>query len=130
MKRWIKKDQLVLKQEALQELNYNIEREWITYPTEGLSIEQVIALTKEHKSLIEEDQGIGFVIIVDSFDKANKIVTAIFNFIDLETGELLWSAKTTGDVGGKSMTSYWALRIVTCLKKFVDDVYSDTLKKL
>ena len=126
LKRWIRKEELVLKQHTLQELNMEINREWITYSVEGgIPIEQVIELTKELHRLIEEDKGIGFVILIDSFDKQSRFVTGIYNFFDIATGELLWSAKVVGDAGGHGMTKYWGHGMISSLKNYIDDVYRD-----
>ena len=127
LKRWIRKEELILRQQSLQELNKDINRDWITYSAEGIPIEQVLELNKEHLSLISEDEGIGFVIIIDSFNKQNETVTGIYNFFDISTGELLWSAKAVGGAGGKGMTGHWGYGMISSLKCFVDRVYLDTI---
>ena len=85
-------------------------------------------MIEEYVDNIKETTGVGFVIIVDCFDKTKKEVHSINTFFDIESGKLLWVTKTIGEVGGRGKTDYWALGTVISLKTFIDRVYRKSMK--
>ncbi len=130
LEKWFKKEEIIPRQNIIQNKNKIDGREWVTSSPNDISIEEVAKIIKNYKSSIKEDSGIGFVIIIDTFDKKTKEASVILNFFDIHSGSLLWSTKIYGEAGATSKTAYWGVGIIKGLKYYVDLVYTKARKKV
>ncbi len=93
------------------------EKEWVTFSNNNLKLDSLEAkINNYHK---HSDSGIGFVIIMELFDKPNEKVIANYTFFDVSTGKILWNMKVSGFAGKAGMTRHWAQGINSTFLHFI-----------
>ncbi len=79
---------------------------------------------------IKEKEGIGFVIIVECFEKNKERSTAYFTFFDLATKKVLLSDYFgSNDADGYGLANHWGVGLNTLFTKYSADIYRKNLKK-
>lgn len=79
---------------------------------------------------IEEYQdGIGVVIVVESFDKIREEGFGYITFFDVATKQVIYNHKLVGEAGGFGFRNYWARAIYNWLKHTRGRVMKDIKKE-
>ena len=74
--------------------------------------------------VIDESQGIGFVVIVECFEKATEMATAYFVFFDLQTKMIIMSDHYgVSKPKGYGLTSFWGTGLKNTFRKYISKVY-------
>lgn len=126
------KDNIQLVQNQIQnEERYNlVDEDWIRPNSRDIPIEQVKDIVESLKNNISEKEGVGFIMIMDSFNKPENRVRGICTFFNISTGELLWAAKVKSAAGDKGMTRHWGFGIVRMFNIYFIDVYNPQQRRL
>gem|GEM_PF-1683591 len=61
--------------------------------------------------------GIGMVLIVESFDKTQELATVWVTFFDPDTNQVIYTRKYSGIADGMGMTKHWVIGILDILKE-------------
>lgn len=128
IKRGLQTTKVVLKNENVQFTHELVITDWIKDGWNGLSIEEVIIIVDEFCNTIEEKEGVGFLFILDNYNKPKNKVRAICTFFDLASGEVLWASKVEGDAGDKDMVKHWGFGMVRMYHNFRLAVYETEYK--
>ncbi len=108
-------------------LSYNsLGNNWITSFPYNISIEQVVDIVKNYKASITETSGVGFVLIVESFNENTGMVTAIPTFFNLNNFEIIWVSKIQEKAGSVKNRNRWSYGLKKVLNTYSDKVYMDT----
>ncbi len=75
------------------------------------------------------DDGIGVVIVVESFDKIREMAFGYITFFDVKTKEVLYFQKITGEPKGFGFRNYWAGAIFNWMKMTRGRVMKDIKKE-
>lgn len=73
--------------------------------------------------------GIGVVMVVESFDKVRELGTAYIAFFDIATKQLLYTHRVVGEAGGIGFRNYWAGAIHNWMKYVRGAVRKDIRKE-
>jgi hypothetical protein len=85
---------------TIQRLIQNSDPETLViYNTYEFSIDTVKKIIQAYD--LPEEEGIGFVILLETFNKPKRYVTGYATFFDIESRNLLWSVKMKGNPGSK-----------------------------
>lgn len=77
---------------------------------------------------IQATNGIGFVVIVECFEKRTETVTAYFVFFDIATKEILMSDYFgTNKAGGMGLKNHWGGGLDKTFNKYISQVYRKRL---
>jgi len=102
-------------------------KKWIQSEPASLSINKIDRIVKKYKD--ENKDGVGFVIIAESFDKTSDLANIIFTFFDIKTGNLLWIIKAEGNAGGIGFANHWAEGIIKAYETFINSTFYYTYGK-
>lgn len=83
-----------------------IRDEWITFEPHRFDTEKIKEIVKEYE--LNRTSGIGFVMIVENFNKEKEHVRVNYTFFDIATREVLWSVESKGEAMGAGMTNHWS----------------------
>ena len=72
--------------------------------------------------------GIGFMIIIESFDKPAQRASMCVTFINLNTKEVLFAQRLTNSPSGFGLRNYWASTVYSILKKIRSTEYRKWMK--
>jgi len=93
-------------------------REFVTdlsYRFNELKVEEVVKDLDLSNS--PSVNGVGFIFIVESYNKKEAKGTFWCTFFDLKTKEVLGTQKLDGESGGTGITSHWSNSVYDCMKK-------------
>lgn len=90
--------------------------------SDSFSFKEVPLIIKEYNPKDFKD-GIGLVIIVESFDKSKLLGTMYVVFFDIASKKVLISEKMSGEPGGFGLRNYWIRTVFNVLKKIKDSDY-------
>ncbi len=91
--------------------------------------ESDIASAVAQYKIEDYDDGIGVVIVVESFDKIKEQAFGYITFFDVGTKKVLYNHKLIGEAGGFGFRNYWAGAIYNWLKYTRGRVMKDMKKK-
>jgi len=81
-----------------------------------------------NKYQIKEKQGIGFVVILESFEKERKRCNAYFTFFDISTKKIIMSDYFgANEADGYGLSNYWGVGLNATFGKYIADVYRKKL---
>lgn len=79
---------------------------------------------------INEKEGIGFVVIVECFEKITKRSTAYFVFFDIASKKIIMSDYFGGkEADGYGLINYWGVGMNATFGKYIADVYRKRAKQ-
>jgi len=91
---------------AVQERYKLLDAEtWVTYYEKHIDEEQIKELIKSYE--LQENDGIGCVLIVDNLNKPKERTTAYLTFFDIDSREVYWLIKSQAKPDGWGMTKFW-----------------------
>lgn len=94
----------------------------------SIAEEDIQAAVKQY-NLSEYKDGIGVVIVVESFDKIREQGFGYITFFDVNTKQVLYNHKLVGEAGGFGFRNYWAGAIYNWLKFTRGRVMKDIKKQ-
>ena len=100
-----------------------LEGTWITSFPYSIRIEQVIDIVKNYKGKIKETFGIGFVLIIESFNEQTGMVTAIPTFFSIKTHEVLWASKIQEKAGREKNRDRWSYGLKRVLNTYTYKIF-------
>ena len=78
---------------------------------------------------VKQQEGIGFVVIVECFEKVTKTSSAYFTFFDIATKKIIMSTYyETARAGGTGLTNFWGSGLNETFYYYLDEVYKKQLK--
>ena len=78
---------------------------------------------------VKQKEGIGFLIIVECFEKLTKNSTAYFTFFDIATKKVIMSNYYgSAHASGSGLTKYWGSGLSETIFLYFDEVYKKQLK--
>lgn len=93
-----------------------------------LSEDSIHEIVKSYE--LNEQYGIGFLIIVECFEKSTNISTANFTFFDIKTRDILMSDRYSAkEADGYGLSNYWGQAIFETFNKYAAYVYRKNLKR-
>tara|TARA_B110000285_G_scaffold15998_1_gene15771 strand:- start:1526 stop:2332 length:807 start_codon:yes stop_codon:yes gene_type:complete len=103
-----------------------IREEWISFGQHNFDTEKIKEIVKEYQ--LKKTAGVGFVLIVENFDKELDVVRVNYTFFDIATREVLYSMKIRGSARGAGMTNHWSRGILSSYYTFTS-YYNMAIKK-
>lgn len=94
----------------------------------SIAEEDIQASVKQY-NLSEYKDGIGVVIVVESFDKIREQGFGYITFFDVNTKQVLYNHELVGEAGGFGFRNYWAGAIYNWLKFTRGRVMKDIKKQ-
>ena len=91
--------------------------------------EDAIKSAVSRYNLAEYKDGIGVVVIVESFDKIKEQGYGYITFFDVRTKHVIYNHKVVGEAGGFGFRNYWARAIYNWLKFTRGRVMKDIKKE-
>ncbi len=77
----------------------------------------------------KQKEGIGFLIVVECFEKQTKTSSAYFTFFDIATKKIIMSNNyATSHAAGTGLTSYWGAGLNETIFTYLDEKYKKHLK--
>ncbi len=83
--------------------------------------EQVEKFVKQYK--FKNKEGIGVLLLAESYNKAVGMATYHFVAINMKTGKVLFQERIKGEPGGFGLRNYWAGSIHQVIEKIEKDYY-------
>ncbi len=78
---------------------------------------------------IKENEGIGFVIIIECFEKEKKRVNAYFTFFDISTKKIIMSDYFgANEADGYGLSNYWGVGLNATFAQYIGEIYKKKLK--
>jgi len=104
-----------------------IEDSLVTVTKHSISPDSIQSIISSYQ--IKENEGIGFVVIVECFEKERKTSTAYFTFFDIASKKVIMSDYFgANDADGYGLTNYWGVGLNATFAKYVADIYRKKLK--
>lgn len=129
MRKSFRKKQVIEQKQKVQSLYKSLEgEEWVTFSGDSLSNEIIESQIQKY-DIQQATTGVGFVIIVELFDKPSEKAYVDFVFFDIESREVLWCYKTFGYATQAGMTQHWSNALSSADLHFIIE-YGKTLKKI
>ncbi len=108
-------------------LLYNLDNKKMVSPIKySIPPDSIQGIINNYK--LNEKEGVGFVVIVECFEKKKESASAYFTFFDIATKKILMSdrinnKKGTGHVYG--MKNFWGVRINKTFEKYISKIYNN-----
>lgn len=123
LKRMLNKDTLDVNLEEIQARNYSIDRSTfmsnVDYVLTMENIKQIIS-----GYTISRSNGVGFVVLIENFNKPHRFVSSYPIFFDLGTREILFTARMIGKPGSMfGFEEWWEAGIEETLVYFFRRYY-------
>jgi len=125
--KWLKKDHFTFEPRDVQKRTELVGEEWIIWEDYSFTIDKLKEIIKSYE--LKKDDGLGFVINIENFNKPNEYISAYFTFFDIQTREILWASKIKGEPGGWGMNGFWSNGLTNTTKVFIDKNYKPTYKE-
>ncbi len=126
MYEYTRKENIIYDMTSIQDL-YKTEltsQDFIANRGNEISIEDIKLICKNY--VLPQENGIGLVIIIESFHKPEKYVTGYVTFFDIQSREILYATKMKGAAGSKSgFNLYWGNGIKRITGYFFDKYYKN-----
>lgn len=126
MYEYTRKENIIYDMTSIQDL-YKSEltsQDFIANRGNEISIEDIKLICKNY--VLPQENGIGLVIIIESFHKPEKYVTGYVTFFDIQSREILYATKMKGAAGSKSgFNLYWGNGIKRITGYFFDKYYKN-----
>lgn len=128
LKRNFKMEQVTENFKSVQDLYRKMDVDAYISPSRyEISIEKLNSIVKSYD--LPEKSGIGFVIIIENFNKPERFVTGYLTFFNIETRKILWATKMKGVPGSKwGFTQYYYQGLVELYDYYIRDYFGKTRK--
>lgn len=127
IKRLTKKDSVIMDMVTLQDLYENIDPDkFIVHRNREISIDSIKTIVKNYS--LPQKTGMGFVVIVEMFNKPDTYVTGYVTFFDIATRSIYYAAKMKGTAGGTGFNRYWGNGINSLTERFIFSGYYRKMK--
>jgi hypothetical protein len=128
LKMAFQKDVVYYDPTAVNALNSKVDADKLTSfnPTK-VERADLDAMVKNYTSS-EKKEGLGLALIVENFNKAEKMGTVWVTFFDIATKKILLAEKMSGKPMGITVTNFWAGVIKSVLKQLQEGTYSSWKK--
>lgn len=128
--RYLRKDSLILNLGKAHSVNERVEPTEIAVALRhSISQETVGEIISKYGG--PDEQGIGFIIIMECFEKYTYTTSGYFVFFDIATKKILMSDRaSTIEVGRYGMTHYWGTGMVFLIKNYIDEIYLKKMARL
>ena len=123
IKRGLQTTRVMMKNEKAQSSHELVPEDWVKDSWDGLTIEEVITAVSKFRNNIEEQEGVGFIIILDNFNQSKNKVSAIFTFFEVDSGAVLWASKVEGNASDNNVVNHWGFGMVRMYHQFRLAVY-------
>lgn len=122
--------------------NFVFEFGYTTKIIQNLVEDNLVSITKNtlppdsiqniiNKYEINENEGIGFVVIIECFNKSNKTASAYFTFFDIATKKILMSDLYGVDkADGYGMSNYWGVGLNSTFAHYSGRIYRERYKEI
>ncbi|MBL4624441.1 MAG: hypothetical protein JKY42_04810 [Flavobacteriales bacterium] len=118
-KQAFKKATLIIDLEMVEYPNRNVDPFTIvTDEIYTISIEQVQQIVSEYNP--NQQEGIGYIIIMETLNKTNELGSMYFTFFDIKTKKVLLTEKKIGIASGFGTRNYWMKPIYEGLRQWND----------
>lgn len=98
------------------------ENNLVSFEKFELNLDSIKAITKAYN--LTKKEGVGFVVIMENFNKQKRYVTSYPTFFDLATGEVLYTTRMKGKPGSKyGYAKYWEEGILETIYYFFKKYY-------
>lgn len=97
------------------------------YNEPNYSPDQIEKFVKNYK--IKGKDGIGILLLAESYNKAVEMATYHFVAVNMKTGKVLFQERIKGEPGGFGLRNYWAGSIHQVIEKIEKDYYKDWKEK-
>ena len=118
--------------DATQKTKHSFElmqENWIQGNWEGLNIKAVIELVAAFSPTLSEQDGVGFMLVLDTFHHPTNKARAVGVFFDIGSGAILWASKVEGDAADRDLVKHWGYGMVKMYHQFRLAVYEPEYKK-
>lgn len=105
-----------------------VEEKWVLLESYSFDIEKLKEIIQSYD--LKESSGLGFVINAENFNKQHEYMTLYYTFFDIQTREILWTAKIKGEPGGWGMNGFWSNELTNSLKTYIDKCYKKKFKDM
>ena len=126
LSKWMNKPHMLMGTPIFQ---YYFKRDYNNFVEYGnfcISIDDLQKIINSY--VINESQGIGMVINLVNFNKAEEYSMKWVTFFDIATREIMFAVLTTGNAGGGGMVGHWAEGVEVGVRDmFIDEVYKNRL---
>ena len=126
LSKWMNKPHMLMGTPIFQ---YYFKRDYNNFVEYGnfcISIDDLQKIINSY--VINESQGIGMVINLVNFNKAEEYSMQWVTFFDIATREIMFAVLTTGNAGGGGMVGHWAEGVEVGVRDmFIDEVYKNRL---
>ncbi len=118
LSKMLKKDKIIFNEEPTIELNKKlISSNLVSITKKSISKDSIQKYVNNYN--ITEKDGVGFVIIIESFDNQNKSVSAYYTFFDIATKKVLLSDYfISRDGNSYNRVLDWGAAVVIALNKY------------
>ncbi len=108
--------------EMMMEHNANAKLEELeAYNEPNYTPEQIEKFVKQYK--FKNKEGIGVMLLAESYNKAVEMATYHFVAINMKTGKVLFQERIKGEPGGFGLRNYWVGSVHKVLEKIEKDYY-------
>lgn len=132
MRRYLRKDTVIFKPEVAAKSIQNLELNNVaTIFGVNLNPDTIQVLVDNY--MIEESEGVGFVIIPECFDKHKESASCWFVLFDVDKRQIIYKARTIVEdrgfygrgvgVGNYVLYRFWGAAVLDCFKLFIDQHY-------
>lgn len=119
MRKSFKKKKVLEQKQKVQSLYKKLEgEEWVTFSGDNITMDDIQKQIQTYE-LNPGTTGVGFVIIVELFDKPSEKAYVDLVFFDIESRNILWYYKTYGYANQSGMTRHWANAISSAYLHFL-----------
>ena len=78
---------------------------------------------------LKRKEGIGFVVLVECFEKSSKLSSGYFVFFNIADKKIIMANYLKSkDVGGTGLTAYWGCGFNETFRRYLEDVYPIEIK--
>ena len=128
IKRGLQTTRVAMKTKKVQFSHELVRKDWVKESWSGLNIDEVITAVSTFRTTIVEQEGVGFIIILDNYNKPKNKVTAVFTFFDVASGAVLWASKVEGVASDADVINHWGFGMVRMYHQFRLAVYETGYK--
>jgi hypothetical protein len=118
VKRYLRKSDFSYSPASVQSRYKFVPKDWVILDDYSINYDTLISVVKDYK--LKEKEGLGFVIIIENFNKRQERGTMYMTFFDIAKKEVLWSTQVWGEPGGFGMTKYWLSTVFYGFGKYIN----------
>ncbi|MCB2196467.1 MAG: hypothetical protein KQH79_11455 [Bacteroidetes bacterium] len=124
--KWLKKEGFTFEPDDVQKRTELVDKKWIIRESYSFSIEQLKEIIQSYE--LQQDNGLGFVINAENFNKSHEYMTLYYTFFDIKSRKILWTTKIKGVPGGWGMNGFWSNGLTNSIKIYIDKCYKKRYK--